>query len=138
MRWDGHVEGRDDPSGHAQLIRRSDWEFRGYSRLRCYQGGDSRGNDHWLQMPVVHYFNLQTSIASSGGKGERLPKSARTPGHAGWNEPRHWTWTRPKFVIKPSVNDTAVTHQPPLTCYDARKISVTRRGGVGPRIRPNH
>ncbi len=28
MRWDGHVDGRDDLNGHEQLSRLSDWRFR--------------------------------------------------------------------------------------------------------------
>ena len=27
MRWDGHVDGRDDPNRHAQLDRLCDWDF---------------------------------------------------------------------------------------------------------------
>ncbi len=33
MRWDGHVEGQDDPNGHAQLARMSDQESRPISWL---------------------------------------------------------------------------------------------------------
>ena len=37
MQWEGHVKGRDDPNGHAQLIRLSDWGF----RTRHAQGQDA-------------------------------------------------------------------------------------------------
>lgn len=33
VRWDGHVDGEEDPNGPAQLIRLSDWGFRPISRL---------------------------------------------------------------------------------------------------------
>ncbi len=33
MRWDGHVESQDDPNGHAQPSRLSDWRFRPVSWL---------------------------------------------------------------------------------------------------------